>query len=245
MGRRHLCQITDDLVADLEGMTFGPPVTHVYNALSYARANWDLYCDRYGRAPKQIVMLGMNPGPWGMAQTGVPFGEIAAVRDWMGLDGAIGKPPVEHPKRPVLGLACERSEVSGRRLWGWAQDTFGRPDDFFSRFFVYNYCPLSFMEHSGRNRIPEKLPKAEREPLFAACDRALMRSFEVLQPELVIGVGAFARKRAEQLLKGTGTRVGQILHPSPASPLANRGWAPQAAAQLSALGVELPEKPGM
>ena len=32
-----LKQITDDLIADLDGLTFGPPVTHVYNPLVYAR----------------------------------------------------------------------------------------------------------------------------------------------------------------------------------------------------------------
>jgi single-strand selective monofunctional uracil DNA glycosylase len=234
-----LAHITDDLLEALDGSTFAAPVTHTYNSLVYARPSWDEYCDRFGAGPKEVVLVGMNPGPWGMAQTGVPFGEIAAVRDWMGIDlSRVGKPDPEHPKRPVLGGACTRSEVSGRRLWGWAAERFGTAEAFFERFFVLNYCPLSFMEEGGRNRIPEKLPRAERDPIFTACDAALRATIEHLQPKLVLGVGKFAEKRAAGVLKGLDLQVASILHPSPASPAANRGWAPQAEAQLRALGVE-------
>lgn len=232
-------QITDDLIADLDGLTFGAPVTHVYNPLVYARAAWDRYCERFGKGPTPILLLGMNPGPWGMSQVGVPFGEIASVRDWMGIDAPIGRPDPEHPKRPVLGFGCTRSEVSGRRLWTWAAERFGTPEAFFARFFVANYCPLAFMEESGRNFIPEKLPAAERKPLFEACDRALRRTVEHLQPELILGVGKFAEKQSRKTLPDFGGRIASILHPSPASPAANRGWAPQVEAQLTALGVEV------
>ena len=62
-----LDRITDDLLADLEGLTFAAPVTHVYNPFEYARPLWDQYCERFGTGPKEAVFLGMNPGPWGMA----------------------------------------------------------------------------------------------------------------------------------------------------------------------------------
>jgi single-strand selective monofunctional uracil DNA glycosylase len=234
-------QITAELRDAVDALSFAPPITHVYNPLAYASAPHAEFLRRFGGGPKEAVFLGMNPGPWGMAQTGIPFGEIAAVRDWMGLDlSGVGKPAREHPKRPVQGAQCSRSEVSGRRLWGWAAERFGTPEAFFSRFAVLNYCPLSFMEESGRNFIPEKLPKAEREPLFEVCDRALRAMVEQLQAPLVIGIGAFARKRAAAVCKGLDVRIGQVLHPSPASPAANRGWAPQAEVQLLALGVSLP-----
>lgn len=237
-----LSTITDDLVTELSGLTFGPPVTHVYNPLVYARRSWDAYCERFGRGRRRVMMMGMNPGPWGMAQTGVPFGEIAHVRDWMGIEEVVDKPESEHPKRPVEGFACQRSEVSGRRLWGWAKARFGTAEAFFERFFVHNYCPLSFMEEGGRNRIPEKLPKAEREPLFAACDAALRRVVEVLEPELIVGIGGFAEKRAKLACEGIeGLRYGRVLHPSPASPKANRGWEGFATEELRALGIEVPD----
>lgn len=236
-----LKRITDDLIADLEGLTFGPPVTHVYNPLLYARAPWDLYCEKYGQGTREILWVGMNPGPWGMSQVGVPFGEVAHARDWLGLEAPVGKPAVEHPKRPVEGFGCARSEVSGRRLWGWAKATYGTPEAFFERFFIWNYCPLAFMEESGRNRIPEKLPKVERDPLFEACDKALCGAIEHFGPRHVIGVGKFAEKRAKRALKALGradeVKVGSIPHPSPASPLANKGWAKLVAPALAQVGV--------
>ena len=172
-----------------------------------------------------------------MAQTGVPFGEIAAVRDWLGLAARIGTPDNEHPRRPVLGFDCPRSEVSGARLWGWARERFGTPERFFARFFVANYCPLVFMAETGRNVTPDKLPKQEREPLFAACDRALTRTVEHFRPRFVIGVGKFAETKARQVLgQPAGVTIGSVPHPSPASPLANRGWAPLMDAALGELG---------
>jgi single-strand selective monofunctional uracil DNA glycosylase len=175
-----------------------------------------------------------------MAQTGVPFGEVSLVRDWLGVSGEVTRPDPEHPKRRIEGFLCKRSEVSGARLWGWAQTRFGTPERFFQRFFVANYCPLVFMEESGRNFTPDKLPAAARETLFALCDRALAATTDALKPQWVIGVGAFAQKAAERALSGRDVKIASILHPSPASPLANRGWAEQAERQLRALGIELP-----
>jgi len=236
-----LARATDDLVADLATLRFGPPVTHVYNPLVYARACWDDYCERYGQGGREVLLVGMNPGPFGMAQIGVPFGEVAAARDWLGIRRPVGRPVPEHPKRPVLGFDCPRSEVSGARLWGWARERFGTPEAFFARFFVANYCPLAFMEASGANRTPDKLPRHEREPLFAACDRALTRTLAHFRPRAVLGIGAFAEARVRAVLgDAPGVQVGRVPHPSPASPQANRGWAGLMDAALRELGVGVP-----
>lgn len=212
------------------------PVTHVYNPLDYA---WDRHRDyltSYGRRPR-AVLVGMNPGPWGMAQTGVPFGDVVMVRDWLGIEGPVGRPAAEHPARPVEGFACPRREVSGSRLWGWAAERFGTPDAFFERFFVVNYCPLCFMEASARNRTPDKLSAADRERLFAPCDRALRATVEWLGAGHVLGVGGFAAGRARDALAGLPVTIGQILHPSPANPRANRGWAAEVEASLRGMGL--------
>jgi single-strand selective monofunctional uracil DNA glycosylase len=238
-GRTPLVAVARTLRDEVSSLAFSPPVTHCYNPLGYA---WDphrRYLETYARPGVPTVLVGMNPGPFGMAQTGVPFGDATLVRSWLGIDEPVGKPPSEHPKRPVAGFACPRREVSGQRLWGWARDRFGSPERFFAHFMVLNYCPLCFLEESGRNRTPDRLPVAERGPLFAACDRALSASVEALAPRRVVGIGRFAEDRARAALDGLGVEVGRILHPSPASPQANRGWAEQAEAAFEELGVAL------
>ena len=237
-------RIVSDLRRDTGELEFDAPVTHVYAPLEYAAAPVRSYLDRYARPGVEALLLGMNPGPWGMAQTGVPFGEVAHVRDFLGISGKVGRPVPEHPKRPVEGFDCPRSEVSGRRFWGWAAERYADADSFFDQFFVWNWCPLAFLEESGRNRTPDKLPASERAPLEEICDLALARLVEYLNPRLVIGVGGYAMKRARTVLADHGLEVGSILHPSPASPMANRGWAPQAEAGLRKLGIRLPDPAG-
>jgi single-strand selective monofunctional uracil DNA glycosylase len=218
-------------------MTFAPPVAVVYNPLDYAWESYSLYLEKYGNSKKKVVFLGMNPGPWGMAQTGVPFGEIHAVRDWLGIETPVGKPDNEHAKRPVEGFACSRSEVSGQRLWGLFKERFGTAELFFYTHFVANYCPLIFLEASGRNRTPDKLKVEERQTLFTACDRHLQKVVQTLEPEWLIGVGRFTEQRASTALQGMNVRVGNILHPSPANPAANRDWAGTAIKQLMELNI--------
>lgn len=225
------------LSAAVGRLRFAAPITHVYNPLDYAWAAQELYLRKFGGGRKRVVFLGMNPGPFGMAQTGVPFGEVAAVRDWLKIETPIGRPDQEHPKRPVLGFACPRSEVSGRRLWQLFAERFGPPEKFFAGHFVTNYCPLVFCESSGRNFTPDKLPAAEQARLFAACDKHLRRVLEILEPEWLIGIGGFARARGEVVAETLGVKLGQILHPSPASPAANRGWPQAATKQLVELGI--------
>ena len=239
----RLIEATDHLREAVAPLRFASPVTAVYQPLAYARASHEAYLRRFATGPKRVLLLGMNPGPWGMAQTGIPFGEVPAVRDWMGIDEPIGKPEPEHPKRPIEGLACARSEVSGRRLWGLMARRFGTAQEFFRDHFVANYCPLVFMEESGRNRTPDKLPAVERELLYAACDRWLSTAIELLRPHWVVGVGGFARSRIDAVLRAAGTHITTqpnpltILHPSPANPRANRDWEGEVVTTLTEAGV--------
>ena len=224
------------LSRDVAALRFAAPVARVYDPLDYARRAHAAYLDAYAASRKRVVFLGMNPGPFGMAQTGVPFGDVTAVRDFLRIEAPVGRPASEHPKRPVQGFACTRSEVSGTRLWGAIAAQFGTPQRFFADHFVANYCPLLFLEASGRNRTPDKLPAAEREALYRACDRHLLRLVDVLEPTWVVGIGAFAESRARAVL-GEAVRVARVLHPSPASPLAQRDWAGTVRRELREQGV--------
>jgi single-strand selective monofunctional uracil DNA glycosylase len=233
---KQLIAAARELAAQVDRLKFKHPVTHVYNPLAYAWAAHEKYLLKFGGGKKRIVFLGMNPGPFGMAQTGIPFGEIAAVRDWLGITATVKQPGHYHPKRPVLGFDCQKSEVSGRRLWGLFQERFGTPENFFNGHFVTNYCPLAFMEKSGLNRTPNKLPLSEKNRLHKLCDAHLRRVLEILEPEWLVGIGGFAVERGTLIAEGLKIRVGQVLHPSPASPAANRGWAQAATKQLMELG---------
>lgn len=235
----ELITISRDLSTAVSKLTFASPVEYSYNPLEYAREPGELYLSKYGKGKKEVLLVGMNPGPFGMAQTGVPFGEISKVKDWMKIKGVVDTPVKQHPKREIQGFDCPRREVSGDRLWSWAQERYKTPRSFFKKYFVWNYCPLCFMESSGKNRTPEKLPAVERDALYEACDEALRRIVATLDPSYVIGIGAFALTRIKAALGETERTLGTVLHPSPASPAANRGWQPQAEKQLQALGVDL------
>jgi single-strand selective monofunctional uracil DNA glycosylase len=216
-----------------------PSVAVTYNPLEYARLPWQRYTESFGTAPARNLFLGMNPGPWGMAQTGIPFGEVAAVRDWMGIQEPVYTPATMHPKRPILGFDCQRSEVSGRRLWGLAATHYATAAAFFSENFVLNYCPLVFMEETGRNLTPDKLPQPYRGELQRLCDQALGDVIPVLQPRALIGIGLYARRALDRVaadvyVETPPPTIISILHPSPASPAANTGWSSHVLEQLRA-----------
>lgn len=227
-----------DLRDSLHGLTFAAPVAYVYNPLEYAWEAHREFVEKYGSGKKRVLFLGMNPGPFGMAQTGVPFGEIPAVRDWMGINQPVSKPSPEHPKRPIQGFACTRSEVSGRRLWGFMHKQFGTSENFFSECYVVNYCPLIFLEDTGRNRTPDKVPAGEMAPVDKACLQHLRSVIDTLDPAWLVGVGAFAEEKFRTVVKpGEPRKITKISHPSPANPAANKDWDGLVRRQLTEAGV--------
>ncbi len=228
----------ETLRAHSRSLSFSAPVAYVYHPLDYAWCGYHEYIRRYVRGAVGTLFVGMNPGPFGMAQTGVPFGDVEMVRDFLGIECAVHPPPRFHPKRVVAGFRCSRAEVSGKRLWGLFRDRFADPHAFLADHLVLNYCPLLFVEEGGRNRTPDKLPTEERTALEAMCDAHLRSVWHILRPRTVVGVGAFAAASARRALGASSEiRVERVLHPSPASPAANRGWAEQATDQLQRLGI--------
>ena len=239
----NLIQLTERLAEEVDKLTFNGKVAAVYNPLRYAKNPHDMYIKRFGTGKKRVLFLGMNPGPWGMAQTGVPFGEIEAVQNWLGIQAEVGKPETEHPKRPIEGFFCSKSEVSGRRLWGFFREKFDSPEDFFREHYVANYCPLVFMEESGKNLTPDKLPSCESTLLYEVCDRYIAGLIKLMRPEFLVGIGKFAAKRLLTIAEDMpvdiirGVTIDSVLHPSPANPAANRGWSEAAEKKLRAIGI--------
>lgn len=237
--RQQLIQAAKRLAVEADAISISPPVSHVYNPLRYAWQPHQAYLEQANDQQIRILFLGMNPGPWGMTQTGVPFGEVAAVRDWLGITAPVEQPHPEHPKRPIAGFDCLRSEVSGRRLWGLFQKHYGTADGFFRQALVLNYCPLVFMEASGKNRTPDKLTKAERAAIETVCDSHLAAALVASRCDFAVGVGAYAEAALEKATQATShvCKVTRILHPSPASPAANRDWEGTATSQLVKAGI--------
>lgn len=234
-----LIAATRDLSAAVSAVKISEPVAYIYNPLDYARETHEEFLKRYADSRKRIVFLGMNPGPFGMAQTGVPFGEIDIVRNWLDIFGFVGKPSAEHPAKPIEGFACRRSEVSGKRLWGLFRKRFVTPEFFFKDHFVTNFCPLLFIagNERGKNLTPEDLVPAERDAVNEPCDLFLRRLAEILEPEWLVGIGNFAEASARRALAGMPVKCTRVIHPSPASPAANKGWAEKATAKLVADGL--------
>lgn len=225
MERELVITAAKDLAEEMKKLRFDTPIAYTYNPLEYAWDGHETYIRRFAKGKKDILYLGMNPGPFGMAQTGVPFGEVAAVTRWMGITATIGQPPKTHPKRPIQGFACPRSEVSGRRLWALFEEMYGTADRFFAHAYVANYCPLIWMSETGANITPAQLPKDQVAQIDAACQRHLVRLIEIFKPSCLIGIGAYALKQLEiaaAALPGQHFTLGTILHPSPASPVANK-----------------------
>jgi single-strand selective monofunctional uracil DNA glycosylase len=223
---------------EISKVKFPANVAYVYNPLDYAFEPMEIYFKNFADTPKKTLFLGMNPGPFGMMQTGVPFGEIASVTDWMGIRCEIKGPKLQHPKRPIEGFNCKKSEVSGKRLWGLFSSRFKNPKDFFRQHFVINYCPLGFLEAGGKNLTPDKFPKSVQDALFEPCDRFLKLAVNVLEAQELVGVGDFAYKCFKRNFETEGThKILRIIHPSPASPLANKDWPGNVSATLLASGV--------
>ena len=235
MNNSNILNIYERLCDEVDGLKFSWPVAFVYNPLRYAWDGFRQYM-RFADGHKRVVFVGMNPGPWGMAQTGVPFGEVNSVREFLGITSIRVFTPQD-----TQGLECGRSEVSGKRLWGLFRERFGTADSFFAENFVLNYCPLLFIgrtdKGSLRNLTPDKISPSERVKLCTLCDSALIEAVEILKPEHVIGIGNFAYSRAKTALIGQNLNVTKILHPSPANPNANSGWAMKAQIQLKSSGV--------
>lgn len=52
-------------------LDYGPTVEYRYNPVEYAGAPHSKYLSMFCSGHRPLMILGMNPGPWGMSQTGV------------------------------------------------------------------------------------------------------------------------------------------------------------------------------
>ena len=228
---RLLSAKCDQVIAKIEKTTI---VAHATNPLDYAWPHHEQYLRKWGGLGATTLLLGMNPGPWGMAQSGVPFGSTEISKNKLQITPQQLKTPLNaHPKRPIIGLELERQEISGQRLWSLMFDYYGDCQDIFANIFVVNHCPLLLLGESGKNLTPDNLPVDVMKPILEACDEHLLSVIDILGIKRVVGIGKYAEKRARMALNagksghgispsGRDIAITSCWHPSPASPLANR-----------------------
>ena len=75
----------------------------------------------------------------------------------MKVEGEVKKPINEIAAKPILGFNCKHEEQSGKRFWKVLEELCGEPDNFFCHCFVYNICPLAFLNATGRNITPPEI----------------------------------------------------------------------------------------
>ena len=174
-----------------------------------------------------------------MVQTGIPFGEINTVKNYLKISGEIKSPATENPVLLVKGYAATRSEVSGKRLWGMISETFPRAEDFFANNLIFNYCPLFFSTISAGKRTnltPDKINKTDRDALYSICDDFIITAARLLTPQFIIGIGGFAQQRLTKIFSGQSYQIESILHPSPLNAQANKDFNGLARKKLYELG---------
>lgn len=271
-----LLQKTRDLAAVLDTFRHPAGVSHVYNPLSYMATAHEAWlsryvqygeCDEVAVTPSPYLILGMNPGPWGMVQTGVPFGDVPNAGKLIGVrDGstpftaqipcgvslpAIFKPQLDgiqlHPKRPVQGFACTRVEASGDRLWGGLATVWGLLDAVLDDCFAMNYCPLAYFSgEAGENVTPEAFIKAGpyRDEAYAqelddVCGAYLRTVMRAMDTKVVLAIGRYAERKAKIAASMVANKpaVVYLTHPSPLATRNAEQWAEMARTTMQAAGV--------
>ena len=214
-------------------------VKYILNPLEYCEEPHLQYLEKYLTGPKTVLFLGLNPGPWGMGQTGVPFGAVTPCQTFLNISGEVSSPACCPPKVKILGFNSTRREVSGERFWGFVQSKWSTAENFFENCFVQNYCPLVLTTETGRNITPAELRSDCKAVVMSHCDSALVRSLALLQTTQVVAIGRFVYDRVKKAVKQHDLKISLsfLTHPSPANPAANQGWARAAELSLNKLNI--------
>ncbi|CAG5129987.1 unnamed protein product [Candidula unifasciata] len=229
-----------ELCEKLSRVSLPGKIQYVYNPLEYAFDSHLNFVRRFCTGEKYVLFVGMNPGPFGMSQNGVPFGECSIVKEWLQIEGEVLKPVLEHPKRRIVGLECSRSEVTGARFWQLIRTLCHTPEHFFRTSYVHNLCPFAFLTDTGKNVTPPQLASSILDQINVLCNATLIEVVRLLKSKYVICVGKYALAQAQKALSGdefSGITLECLMHPSPINPAANKGWADIAIKQLTEIGI--------
>nr|XP_022920875.1 single-strand selective monofunctional uracil DNA glycosylase-like [Onthophagus taurus] len=218
------------LSLELNNLTFSFPVHYIYNPLEYAWEPHSTFVKTYCKGTKDVLFLGLNPGPWGMCQTGIPFGEVNISKEWLKMNGEVEKPKDECPKKQIKGFECHRSEESGKRFYGFFKNLCRTPEAFFKNAFVYNLCPLAFMKKESANITPHELKGQIKKDIENICGKTLVDILKLLDIKIIVALGRYTEKQAIEITQGFQLghiKVIYMPHPSPRV-VGNNNWAEKA-----------------
>lgn len=229
---KQFLDIECDLNNELNELQFPKNITHIYNPIVYALNLHCQYIKKFLNGKKKVMLIGMNPGPNGMVQNGVPFGNTNTVKNLMKIQGQVDQPPSLNPKRPVTGLSCTTEEPSGVRIWNLLQKLAGSLEVFGEQCFLHNFCPLAFFDEQGKNITPSELKGKIKSTLRDICLKYLEKEIQLIQPEIIIAIGSYVGDSLRKLSKQsiyvrTNIKILQLAHPSPRS-LNNNNWPEKA-----------------
>ncbi|XP_022920876.2 single-strand selective monofunctional uracil DNA glycosylase-like [Onthophagus taurus] len=219
----------DQLSKELNNLTFSSPAHYIYNPLEYAWKPHSTFVKTYCKGTKDVLFLRINPGPWGMCQTGIPFGEVNISKEWLKMNGEVEKPKNECPKKQIKGFECHRSEQSGKRFYGFFKNLCRTPEVFFKNAFVYNFCPLSFMEkeEEGKrcaNITPDKLKGQIKKDLENICGKTLVNILKLLDVKIIVAVGRYTEKQAVKIIQESQLDI-EVIYMRHPSRMAGRNWS--------------------
>ncbi|XP_073819638.1 uncharacterized protein isoform X2 [Musca autumnalis] len=165
----------------------------IYNPLDYdaAKIHKD-YLKRYLKGPKRVLFVTMNPASHGELQTGIPFGHMPTIREYMKLKSTIIDSPVPHPSEDEE----QERENNSIYFWQMIREIFYSQNFFLSKFFqqrfVHSFCPLAFIDGEKQFVTLENLPdKTYRKEVTKACVHILEKQLKLLQPDMVIVMGGY------------------------------------------------------
>jgi len=222
----HVVNATRLLSARLEPVRAALPAAGLkavaaIDPTSYAFGNYTRFMQLAASGPRLALFVGMNPGPHGMAQTGIPFGDVDTARVLLGgadtIDPLPGLRAASGAAWDCKGLAYHRGEQSGMRLWSALSQLCGSPQAALERCCIVNYCPLYMVGPELENITPSDLPRRHdiTRALEAACDEHLRQLVLGLEVKTVLSFGSYAHASARRALSGFPVDFYTTPHPSP------------------------------
>ena len=209
-----IIELYKSLNIELDELKFFPPCFYVYNPLSYCFESFKIYFEYLNTEEEINLFFGINPGPFGMAQTGIPFGDKETVKNYLKIEPKIDidKIPKQHPKKQILGLEVKRVEKSGRIFWGVIKEFYPEKYDFFKSNFVLNFCPLCFLDEQGRNITPKVLRKEDQIALYKILEIFMLKLFKLIKIKKLIAIGDETFSYLNAL--NTKLKIQTIIHPA-------------------------------